>query len=68
MFWAVTFLIIGLFFLISPRKAWYIVIGWQIKNAEPTDGAIKIYRLIGLFLVVTRILRIIGLKYSPMLN
>jgi hypothetical protein len=67
-FWAFIFLMIGLFFLISPRKAWYVVIGWQIKNAEPTDGAIKIYRLIGLFLVVTRILKFIGLNYSPILN
>jgi hypothetical protein len=65
MFWALIFLVIGLFLLISPRKAWYIVIGWQIKNAEPTDGALKIYRLIGLFLVVTRILKIIGLLNPP---
>ncbi|NLY85974.1 MAG: hypothetical protein GX077_06455 [Tissierellia bacterium] len=49
--------IIGLFNLLAPRAAWYLEIGWKIKDSEPSDGAIIIHRVFGAILLAIGLLK-----------
>ncbi len=51
--------ILGLFSLLLPEAAWYLHIGWKIKDAEPSDAAIIMERIGGGILVALVILYII---------
>jgi hypothetical protein len=42
------FVLCGLFGAISPRTAWYLEIGWQLRDAEPTELALILNRIIGI--------------------
>ena len=48
----IMFAALGVFNVAKPEKAWYMSVGWQIKNAEPSDTAIGYYRASGIFLVI----------------
>jgi uncharacterized protein YjeT (DUF2065 family) len=61
------FIILGLLNIIYPKASWYMRYGWQFKNAEPSDAALVMSRiggvfaiLIGLFILFSGILRIGG--------
>lgn len=45
-------ILIGLFNLILPREAWYLEVGWKLKDSEPSEGAIIFNRVVGGILVV----------------
>ncbi|MDF2715470.1 MAG: hypothetical protein K0R28_2395 [Paenibacillus sp.] len=54
------FIGIGLLNLLFPKTAWFWNIGWQFKNAEPSEAAILMGRIggilaigIGLFLLLS---------------
>jgi hypothetical protein len=60
MFIGILLIFIGIFVAINPYIAWFILIGWQIKDSEPTDIALIIYRVaavlkifIGFFVIIT---------------
>jgi len=38
-----------------PTFIWYLSVGWQFRDAEPSDMAIWINRFIGYFLIVVGI-------------
>lgn len=42
----------GAFVAIKPYIAWYFIIGWQIQDAEPTDLALSIYRILAFFMLI----------------
>ncbi|MFD1737277.1 DUF6199 family natural product biosynthesis protein [Bacillus salitolerans] len=42
-----------------PAFIWYISIGWQFRDSEPSDIAIGINRFIGYFIIVTGVCFII---------
>ena len=42
---------IGLWAVISPRSAWYVCFGWQYKDAEPSDEALYVFRVVGGFAI-----------------
>lgn len=44
---AILLLGIGLFNIISPYTAWYLQYGWRYKDAEPSDVALTVNRIIG---------------------
>lgn len=44
---AFAILIIGLFNLFAPRAAWFVSIGWKIRDAEPSDTSLIVYRIGG---------------------
>ncbi|MEF3306738.1 DUF6199 family natural product biosynthesis protein [Paenibacillus sp. GYB003] len=54
------FIGIGLLNVIFPRTAWFWNVGWQFKNAEPSEAALLMGRIggllaigIGIFLLVS---------------
>ncbi len=44
--------ILGLFSLVKPEYAWYLQYGWRFKNAEPSDAAIMVERIVGVVLLI----------------
>ncbi|WP_431307875.1 DUF6199 family natural product biosynthesis protein [Alicyclobacillus hesperidum] len=40
-------LIVGVFHLVAPRAAWYLHIGWKLRDAEPSDGYLMFLRVTG---------------------
>ena len=59
LFMILLLLIIGLFNLISPRKAWYLQRGWLYKDAKPSDMALGMHRFIGAVALVLAVVMII---------
>jgi hypothetical protein len=51
--------ITGTFVSIKPYMAWYLIIGWQIQGAEPTDLALSIYRILAFFMLIIGFIKII---------
>lgn len=51
-------ILLGLFNLIFPRAAWFLEIGWKIRDSEPSDGALILHRVIGVILCIAGILNI----------
>lgn len=47
----------SLFNLLAPRAAWYLEIGWKIKDSEPSDLAIILHRVMGLILIIIGLLK-----------
>lgn len=43
---------VGIVGIAAPKALWWVVIGWQIKDAEPSDAALVIYRIIGAILLI----------------
>lgn len=43
---------VGIVGIAAPKALWWVVIGWQIKDAEPSDAALVIYRIIGAVLLI----------------
>ncbi|WP_424922995.1 DUF6199 family natural product biosynthesis protein [Alicyclobacillus sacchari] len=50
---------VGVFHLLAPEAAWYLHIGWKLRDAEPSDGYLMFLRvgggagcLIGLILII----------------
>lgn len=48
----------GLFSIIFPRAAWFLEIGWKIKDSEPSEGALILHRAIGVILCIVGIFNI----------
>lgn len=48
----------GLFNVIFPRAAWFLEIGWKIKDSEPSEGALILHRVIGVILCIVGIFNI----------
>lgn len=42
-------LILGIVSVASPNTAWYLSVGWKIKDAEPSDAALAMNRVGGVF-------------------
>lgn len=43
----------GVFYIVSPRSAWYIELGWRLKDAEPSPAALAVNRVGGvIFLII----------------
>lgn len=57
-------IIIGVFVAIKPYIAWYLCIGWQIKNSEPTEIGLSIYRIIAVVKVIIGFIVIIKGGFS----
>jgi hypothetical protein len=51
--------------LLVPRKVWFVQIGWQLKNAEPADYTLKIYRFIGVLILIDGFFRFLRLTFHP---
>ena len=51
--------IVGLISIIKPNVLWYCSYGWMIKDAEPSDIAMTIYRVMGVVLIVVGVALII---------
>ncbi|GAA3409918.1 DUF6199 family natural product biosynthesis protein [Paenibacillus hodogayensis] len=45
------FIGVGLLNLFFPRTAWFWNIGWQFRNAEPSDAAVMMGRIGGLLAI-----------------
>lgn len=53
---AVLLLGCGAWNLFAPRAAWWLAWGWRYKNAEPSDPALMLYRILGIVLLLAGIL------------
>jgi len=47
--------IVGIFNIVSPYSAWYLEYGWRYKNAEPSDTALGLNRVVGVIAVVAAV-------------
>lgn len=48
----VVFLLIGAVNTAAPKAAWFLEVGWKLKDAEPSDAALAWNRGIGILLLV----------------
>ena len=48
---AVLLLALGAFQAISPRTAWFLGYGWRFKDAEPSELALTVDRIVGVLLI-----------------
>jgi uncharacterized membrane protein len=53
-------LLIGLFNIFFPRAAWFLEIGWKIKDAEPSETALILNRVVGIIICIIAIFYMIG--------
>lgn len=49
-------MIIGLVNVLSPQTAWYLRDGWRYKDAEPSDFALSMNRIVGVLILVIGII------------
>ncbi|GAA0340953.1 hypothetical protein GCM10008931_35650 [Oceanobacillus oncorhynchi subsp. oncorhynchi] len=47
-------IIYGLVSIFSPRTAWKLSLGWQLKDAEPSHSALIANRVGGVFMVIIK--------------
>jgi len=47
--------VVGIFNIVSPYSAWYLEYGWRYKNAEPSDAALGLNRVVGVIAVVAAV-------------
>ncbi|RAP74347.1 DUF6199 family natural product biosynthesis protein [Paenibacillus montanisoli] len=45
-------LVIGLIMAVWPYAAWYVSVGWQFKDASPSELALTIQRIVGIVFVI----------------
>ena len=45
-------IVTSLLAILSPHTAWYLQVGWQYKNLEPSDGALIMVRIGGIIGVI----------------
>lgn len=45
-------IIVGIFNISKPEKAWYLSEGWKFRDAEPSDLAIFFIRVVGFVAIV----------------
>lgn len=45
----------GIFNVFFPKAAWYLEIGWKVKDSEPSEGALILHRVIGIILCIVGI-------------
>lgn len=55
-FAVILFAAVGIFQIASPYTAWYLGYGWRYKNAEPSDTALVVNRVMGVFAVIIAII------------
>ena len=52
-FWVgLLLLAVGIFNVVAPSAAWYLEYGWRFKDAEPSDIALVLNRIVGVVLIV----------------
>ena len=51
---------VGAWHVVWPLSLWWLERGWWYKNAQPSDGALMLYRLLGCFLVFLGILALLA--------
>lgn len=56
----ISFVLIGVFCIGNTEDAWQMDTGWQFKNAEPSDLALTMTSISGIFLLLAGIAMIIG--------
>ena len=57
---AVLLLGCGVWHLFAPKTAWWLARGWWYKNAEPSDLALMLYRILGIILLFVGIICLIA--------
>ncbi|REK75000.1 DUF6199 family natural product biosynthesis protein [Paenibacillus paeoniae] len=53
---------------LSPQSAWYMSIGWKIKDAEPSDAALTMHRITGIIGVIVGFILIVSSCSSGIVN
>jgi len=51
----ILFIILGAVGVFFPRISWYLGVGWQFKNAEPSAAALISARVSGIFAIIAGI-------------
>ncbi|URN94588.1 MAG: hypothetical protein NAG76_22690 [Candidatus Pristimantibacillus lignocellulolyticus] len=54
------FLIGGLMAFFSPQTAWYLSIGWKLRDAEPSDAVLAWNRISGVILVLIGFIMVVS--------
>lgn len=54
------FILLGLLAAFSPETAWHLQEGWKFRNAEPSDLALVMTRIGGVFAIIIGLLLLVG--------
>lgn len=53
-------IIIGLIIAIWPYFAWYLQLGWKLKDAKPSDLVLRVERILGIIFVIVGFILIVS--------
>ena len=56
--WSLLFLVIGILGVAFPRALWKLEIGWLVKNGEPSNFALGLYRFGGVLVIILAVVLI----------
>ncbi|GGH31043.1 DUF6199 family natural product biosynthesis protein [Paenibacillus segetis] len=59
-FFGFILLIIGIISAASPNTAWYLSVGWKIKDAEPSEAALAMNRVVGVIASIVGLIILIS--------
>jgi hypothetical protein len=48
----VLMIIVGLIGVLNPRLTWWLEIGWKLKDAEPSELALILNRVVGIIIIM----------------
>lgn len=48
-------ILLGILNLLAPYVGWYMSIGWKLRDAEPSDLALAMNRISGVFMIIVGI-------------
>lgn len=57
-------IIVGLFFAFAPGFVWFLVIGWLLKDVEPSDAALIVFRWIGYIILFIAAMNILAFFFG----
>jgi len=57
---ALLLLVIGLFHIFAPYAAWYISLGWKLRDAEPSDAYLTMSRIGGVIACIIAVIMLVS--------
>lgn len=59
-------LISGTFHALAPRAAWYLHVGWKLRDAEPSDGYLAFLRVTGVLGCIVGVILLVASFFQTM--
>lgn len=59
-FFALILILLGLLNLLKPEVSWYLSDGWKFKDAEPSDLALGLARVVGVIMIIVGLIGLLS--------